>query len=111
MFSSACVRGRAITDKLLHSEGRELRRALFSLKQIFQVSNAHTVDINKFLKNNLLLGSLDPMLTLGVSSNFISLLLLSQMFPFTSAVANVCVCMSVYVCPGRGVDLAIQSLT
>lgn len=24
-------------DKLLHSEGRELRRALFSLKQIFQV--------------------------------------------------------------------------
>lgn len=27
-----------VTEKLLNSEGRELRRALFSLKQIFQVS-------------------------------------------------------------------------
>ncbi|KZS12793.1 Uncharacterized protein APZ42_022001 [Daphnia magna] len=30
------VRVNGIMDKLLHSEGRELRRALFSLKQIFQ---------------------------------------------------------------------------
>jgi hypothetical protein len=27
-----------VAEKLLNSEGRELRRALFSLKQIFQVS-------------------------------------------------------------------------
>ncbi|CAM4852196.1 unnamed protein product, partial [Rotaria magnacalcarata] len=31
------VRVQACIDKLLNSDGRELRRSLFSLKQIFQV--------------------------------------------------------------------------
>ena len=43
LLNVRCVTGYKISvfyefaDKLLHSEGRELRRALFSLKQIFQV--------------------------------------------------------------------------
>ena len=33
----------SITEKLLNSSGRDLRRALFSLKQIFQVSKVFCV--------------------------------------------------------------------
>lgn len=34
-----------ISEKLLNSNGRELRRALFSLKQIFQVKSFLLIDI------------------------------------------------------------------
>lgn len=38
-------------DKLLHSEGRELRRALFSLKQIFQVLYKIAISTRRRKKN------------------------------------------------------------
>ena len=36
----------SLTEKLLNSTGRDLRRALFSLKQIFQVSLSYCLNCN-----------------------------------------------------------------
>ena len=40
-----------VSEKLLNSSGRELRRALFSLKQIFQVNIQMLFNLFKFICN------------------------------------------------------------